>query len=341
MVKSLNNLTDFTAGEISPRMDARVDSPTYRKALRTCLNLMVEKQGPLTRAPRHAHDGTDEARWIVLLRPRDAVRFQPQTYLFTSNGETSTCASTSAVRTGLQSALSRCRSWVTATNYLAGSFVQSPDNDFLYYTEAGINGGTTDPSLDPTHWTKQTIYEVPTPYSANVAPLWVISTTYPPNSYVTDPVNGLIYYTASGVVTSDEAPSIIIGQTPWALSNYSAAVAGTDVFQIVQCQINDVVYLAHAHGAYPIYSLTRYGDTDWVLKEVNFLAPALLDQNTTNTTIAANATTGNGVTLTATAPNWTTGRYYEIANSVLESSSIYECLVAHVAGTFATDLAAG
>jgi hypothetical protein len=340
MAKSLNNLTDFTAGEISPRMDARVDSPTYRKALRQCLNMMVFKQGPITRRP-----GTLMMAPTKLAGAGYCARGMP--FVFSPNVSFYLEWGNQYVRfyvggpNGTPVLLDRAPTWVTATDYPAGSFVQSPDNAFIYYTVAGINGGTTDPSLDHTHWVEQDIYEVPTPYSAVVAPLWVVGTTYPPNSYVTDVVNGLIYYTASGVVDSDSTPSIYIGATPWSLSNYSAAVAGTDVFQIVPCQINDVVYLVHAQGAYPVYSLTRYGNTDWVMKEVDFLTPALLDQNTTNTTIAASATTGSGVTLTATAPAWSTGLYYEIANSVVEGGNIYDCLVAHVAGTFATDLAAG
>jgi hypothetical protein len=43
---------------------------------------------------------------------------------------------------------------------------------------------------------------------------------------------------------------------------------------------------------------------------------------------------------TSTAPEWTTGRAYAIGNAVTESGTVYRCLTAHTAGTFATDLAA-
>ena len=339
MTKSLQNLVDFTAGEISPRLDARVDTPAYRKALRTCLNFMVEKQGPFTRRPGTLMMAPTKYAGSANCARGMSFVFSPNVSFYLEWGHQYIRFYVGGPN-GSPVLVNSAPTWVTATNYPAGSFVLSPHNALIYYTAAGINGGTTDPYLDTTHWVQQTAYEVPSPYSAAVAPTWVLNTTYPPNSFVTSVVNGLIYFTASGVVTSDHDPAVIVGATPWSLSNYSAAVAGTDVFQLVPSQSNDVVYLVHAQGSYPVYSLTRYGNTDWVMQAVAFLTPALLDQNATNTTIAANATTGS-VSLTASAPNWTTALYYEINNSVLHASVIYECLVAHVAGTFATDLAAG
>ncbi len=338
-MKSLQGLVDFTAGELSPRLDARVDSAAYRKGLRSCLNLMVEKQGPLTRRPGTLMMAPTKLAGSAYCARGMPFVFSPSVSFYLEWGHEYVRFYVGGPN-GAAVSVGSAPSWVSGTAYVVGNFTVSGITGLIYYCIAATSG-TTDPSADATHWTQQTVYEVPTPYSAAVAPLWVIHTTYPPNSFVTDPVNGLIYFTASGEVNSPQAPSTISGASSWSLSNYSAAVAGTDVFQLVPCQINDVMYLVHAQGAYPIYSLTRYGNTDWVLAEVNFIAPALLDQNTTDTTIAASATTGSGVTLTASAPVWVTGEYYEIGNSVLHSSVIYDCLVAHVSGTFATDLAAG
>ena len=43
---------------------------------------------------------------------------------------------------------------------------------------------------------------------------------------------------------------------------------------------------------------------------------------------------------TSDAPDWVTGRVYAVGNAVTQSGTVYRCLVANTAGTFATDLAA-
>lgn len=120
--------------------------------------------------------------------------------------------------------------------------------------------------------------------------------------------------------------------------SYGPSIYTCDVWTLTPCQINDVVYLVHP--SYPPYKLTRLSDTNWTMVQVQFITPALLDQNATDTTIASSATTGN-VTLTATAPAWGTTNYYAPGNSVLQAGVIYNCLIAHRANVFATDLAAG
>src|SRR5581483_783263 len=289
MAKSLQDLLSFAAGEVSPRLDARVDQAKYKSALRTCLNMIPLKQGPLTRRPgtQYIAKAKDQnvaghnfaARLIKFI-------FSPATTFVLEFGN-------HYVRFysgGQQVTVSSAPVWVTATNYPAGSFVEdSGDSNNIYYTAGGINGGTTPPHLDGgINWVKQSIYEVPSPYNA-------------------DALTGSIWT--------------------------------TDVWTITPCQINDVVYLVHPD--YPPYKLTRFGNTDWVLQEVAFLCPALLDQNATDTTLVPSATTGSGIMLSANAPAWVTANYYAIGNSVLESGLIYNCIVAHVSGTFATDLAAG
>ncbi len=100
-----------------------------------------------------------------------------------------------------------------------------------------------------------------------------------------------------------------------------------------------MVYLVHPD--YPVYKLTRITDTNWTMAPVVFDVPAMLDQNTTNTTLTASATTGTA-TITATAPAWTTATYYEPGNSVSNGGVLYVAQIAHVSAVaFATDLAAG
>ena len=132
--------------------------------------------------------------------------------------------------------------------------------------------------------------------NVSTAPLWVSGTAYPVGAFATAPSNSQIYYnTVAGTSTIDPASdptrwilqSIYEIPTPYGADALTGSIFNTDVFQIVPCQINDVVYIVHPD--YPPYSLTRFGNTDWVLKEVAYLTPALLDQNATDTIITPSA----------------------------------------------------
>lgn len=182
----------------------------------------------------------------------------------------------------------------------------------------------------------------------STAPAWMTLLLYNPGVFVTDPVNSLIYYTASGGSSStppSATPSIWTQQsiyevpTPYSALVGAGGVKATDVYHLQFCAINDVVYINHPN--YPRAKLIRFSDTDWVYQVVQDLTPALLDQNATDTTIAASSAIGT-TNLTATAPTWTTGNYYDVGSSVLEAGNIYQCLVPNTASSiFNNDLLAG
>lgn len=62
-------------------------------------------------------------------------------------------------------------------------------------------------------------------------------------------------------------------------------------------QINDVVYITHPD--LPVHKLSRFADDDWTLEEVIFNTPPLLDDNLTDITLAASATSGSSITVNA------------------------------------------
>ena len=62
-------------------------------------------------------------------------------------------------------------------------------------------------------------------------------------------------------------------------------------------QSADVMYICHPD--YAIHKLSRTGHTSWFLDVVDFTAGPLLDHNIETTTLTASATTGNGITITA------------------------------------------
>lgn len=102
------------------------------------------------------------------------------------------------------------------------------------------------------------------------------------------------------------------GGSPYEIvSPYTAA----QLFDVQFAQINDVVFLTHPD--HPPYRLSRVADTNWTMVEEVPDYPALLDQNITATTITPSATTGTGITLTASADTFEAGHvgaYFELAH---------------------------
>lgn len=292
MAKSIDGLISFTAGELTPKMDARVDQPKYRHGMRQCQNLIPYKQGGLTRRPGFQYIANAKAISGLTAGQSAAVnllefKFSPATTFIIEVGH----QYMRFYSNGTQVMQSTASLWTTATTYGSGNFVQDPSDLLVYFCLLPFQQSffsAVRPGLDPTHWVQQNIYEVTTPYNA--------------------------------VVT---APDVIFTADIWGLTD---------------CEINDVIYLVHPD--YPTNSLTRLGDTNWTMQPTVFLSPALLDQNATDTTIAATGTIGT-VTLSATAPAWVTGTFYSVGNSVLQGGVIYNCLVAHLAGTFSSDLGIG
>jgi hypothetical protein len=62
-------------------------------------------------------------------------------------------------------------------------------------------------------------------------------------------------------------------------------------------QSADVMYICHPD--YAVHKLSRTGHTSWYLDVVDFTAGPLLDHNIETTTLTASATTGSGITITA------------------------------------------
>ena len=78
--------------------------------------------------------------------------------------------------------------------------------------------------------------------------------------------------------------------TPWSTS---------DILTVEGPQSADILYLFHADN--PTYKLERRGHTTWSLVEVAWQDGPYLPTNDTTTTLGVSATTGKGVTLTASA----------------------------------------
>lgn len=84
---------------------------------------------------------------------------------------------------------------------------------------------------------------------------------------------------------SDTAMELV---TPW---------AGSDLPKLRSAQSADIRYFTH--GDYPVYRLLRYGHTSWSLEEVDFADGPYFDANIGKATLTPSATTGFGISVTA------------------------------------------
>ena len=191
-------------------------------------------------------------------------------------------------------------------------------------------------------------------------PAYTNGTWYAIGAYVV--YAGVTYYCFNGPVlaSSTNRPGTSIGNnfwrsqtafqvpTPYNANNFTAPnYWAADIFSLQFEQINDVVYIVHPN--YPVWKLTRYSDTNWVMQQVQFLTPAMLDENATDMTLTASAVSGS-ITLSAN-PNaaWANSTVYVPGNTVSGSPDgvntyIYNCIVSNTSnssGAFGQDLALG
>jgi len=102
---------------------------------------------------------------------------------------------------------------------------------------------------------------------------------------------------------------------------------GEDVMDLQLKQINDVIYITH-----PDYSpkkVSRIADNNWTLVELEFTNPPMGNDNLTGITMTPSATSGTGITITASAAYFNsghTGAYIRIGqrreNQSIEDAAI-------------------
>lgn len=108
------------------------------------------------------------------------------------------------------------------------------------------------------------------------------------------------FYTNHGVLLNVGVPYEIA--TPYTIADLTDATDNT--FRLSMAQSGDVIYIAHP--SYPLYKLSRLGATNWTMTEVVLTNGPFKTQNATRTTtMYASATSGAGVTLTASSAVFT------------------------------------
>lgn len=104
-----------------------------------------------------------------------------------------------------------------------------------------------------------------------------------------------------------------------------------EIWDIQFVQSEDIMYLIH-YGFAP-RKLSRTSDTSWTLATVSFLRGPFLDDNITATTMTPSADAGAGVTLTASTDTFTTdhvGSYWRIKSGVVKVTAYTSATVVTV-----------
>jgi len=109
-------------------------------------------------------------------------------------------------------------------------------------------------------------------------------------------------------LTETETTGTFIYEIPLPMSQFTSYLKYP-----MRAQVNDVVYLVNEN--YQPLTLSRYGETDWRIEEIEFTLPPVIEQNSSTTTLAVNGYVGSGVTVTASSALFEAGHvgsYWEI-----------------------------
>ena len=152
-------------------------------------------------------------------------------------------------------------------------------------------------------------------------PAWQATTTYRYGELVS---NGGVVYAFNTLGGGTSAATFTVGN--WHTLT-ETETTGTFIYEIplpmsqfasyleypMRAQVNDVVYLVNEN--YQPLTLSRYGETDWRIEEIEFTLPPVIEQNTSTTTLSLNGYVGTYITVTASSALFEPGHvgsYWEI-----------------------------
>jgi len=264
MAKTTISFTNFTAGELSPRLDGRTDIGKYFNGCKTLENMVVHPHGAVTRRPgtKFVHEVKTSAnatrlipfefsttQTYILEFGNQYIRFYKDQGIITESDKTIT--GITQANPGVVT--------ISSHGYSNGDHVII--TEVVGMTE--VNGKTFKVANKTTN-----TFELQDVDGNNV------NTT------------GFTAYTSGGVANK--------------IYEISSPYASTDLFQLKFAQSADVMYITHP--SHEVEKLSRTGHTSWTLADIDFVDGPYLDANATTTTFSTSAhTVGTGRTLTASA----------------------------------------
>ena len=264
MARVAVQLTNFTGGELSPRLDGRNDLAKYASGCKTLQNMIVYPHGSAARRP-----GTNFVAEVE--NSAEKTRLIPfefsttQTYILEFGNE-------------------------YIRFYKDGGAILESNKTITGITQANP-GVVTSTAHGFSNGNTIVISGVVGMTQVNGKRFKVASVTA--NTFALQTIDGTNVNTTS-----------FTAYTSGGIANRVYQIATTyltaDLFQIKYAQSADVMYLCHPD--YSVKKLSRTGHTSWTITEVDFTNGPYLDDNTTAVTFSTSAhTVGSGRTLTASA----------------------------------------
>ena len=305
--------TNFTAGEVSPNLFGRIDISKYVNAAETLENFIVEPHGGITRRPgTHFVKEVKDSSAQTRLVPFEFSTTQAYIIEF---------GNLYARFYRNQGAILEANQTITAATVadpVVITIASHPfsDGDEIYIASVGgmteLNGK----------------YYLVSNSATNTFELQNIDGTDIDGS-------GYTTYTTGGTAAR--------------VYTLTTTFATADIPDIQFAQSADVLYLAHP--SYAPKKMSRTGNTSWTIADVTFEDGPYRDENITTTTITPGATTGAGVTFTASAvtginggdgfkstdvgrlisighqaADWAATTSYSLDDIVANSGNVYKCI---------------
>jgi len=264
MARVAVQLTNFTGGELSPRLDGRNDLAKYSSGCKTLQNMVVYPHGSSARRP-----GTS---FVAEVKTSSAkTRLIPfefsttQTYILEFGNQYIRFYKDSG-------AILEANKTITGITQANPGVVTSSSHGFANGDTVVISGVVGMTQVNGKR------FKV-----ANVAT----------NTFELQDIDGNNVNTSSYTAYSSGG---IANRVYTLTTTYLTA----DLFQIKYAQSADVMYLCHPD--YSVKKLSRTGHTSWTITEVDFTNGPYLDDNTSTVTFSTSShTVGSGITLTASA----------------------------------------
>lgn len=330
-------ITNFRTGEISPKLEGRIDLQKYNEAAQTLNNMVVFPSGGVTRRPGtyfagRSKDGgkvrlidfeySDEQAYVLEFGA-NYIRFYKDGGLLTSNSQnvTGITQANPAVMTiashgytngdrifvtGVTDMTQVNNREFTVANVTSNTFELSGVNSTgfdAYNSTLGITGASG----------AFTVGETITGGTSGATAVYVsddgttmnltsVSEIFQSGETITGGTSGETATTTGADVSVGAGASAEIVEVT---TTYSV----TDIFEINHAQSADVLYLAHKD--HEPAKLTRTTATSFTLTDIDFVDGPYLDENDTDTTMYFSANTGT-VTVTASVAVFSSddvGRY--------------------------------
>ena len=264
MARVAAQLTNFTAGELSPRLDGRTDLTKYAAGCSNLENLVIYPHGAAARRPgtTHVAEVADSSKKTRLIPFEFSTT---QTYILEfSNLKIRFFKDNGAILEGDKT--------ITGITQANPAVVTSNSHGYSNGDEIKITSvvGMTEVN------------------NKRFLVAGVTTNTFQLTDKDGDNINSSGYTAYSSAGTANRVYTIT--------SPYLEA----ELFDIKFAQSADVMYITHPN--HEVEKLTRTGHTSWTLTDVDFTNGPFIDVNTTSTTLTPSThTTGTGRTLTASA----------------------------------------